>query len=75
MDDLFKIDMSFPVPGFSCLPFIKLLPIAIGTEQRLLKVCASVADKNLHSHNAVSLMLGVTHQAFYNFTPLIAAGA
>ena len=22
MDDLFKIDISFPVPGFSCLTFI-----------------------------------------------------
>ena len=33
MDDLFKIEISFPVPGFSCLPFITLLPIAIGTGQ------------------------------------------
>ena len=22
MDDLFKIDINFPVPGFSCLPFM-----------------------------------------------------
>jgi hypothetical protein len=43
MDDLFNIDISFPIPGF-CLPFITLLPIAIGTGQRLLKVCASVAE-------------------------------
>ena len=46
MDDLFKTDINFPVLGVSCLPFITLLPIAIGTELQLLKVCASVADKN-----------------------------
>ena len=28
MDDLFKTDINFPVLGVSCLPFIKLLPIA-----------------------------------------------
>ncbi|NQV76266.1 MAG: hypothetical protein HQ491_09470 [Bacteroidetes bacterium] len=33
MNDWFKIDINFPVPGFSCLPFITLLPIAIGTGQ------------------------------------------
>ena len=27
MDDLFEIDISFPVPAFSYLPFITLLPI------------------------------------------------
>ena len=46
MNDLFKTDINFPVLGVSCLPFITLLPIAIGTERQLLKVCASVADKN-----------------------------
>ena len=39
MDDLFKTDINFPVLGVSCLPFIKLLPIAIGKEEMLLKVC------------------------------------
>ena len=33
MNDWFKIDISFLVPGFSCLPFITLLPVAIGTGQ------------------------------------------
>ena len=46
MDDLFKTDINFPVLGVSCLPFITLLPIAIGTELQLLKVCASVSEKN-----------------------------
>ena len=51
MDDLFKIDISFPVPAFSYLPFITLLPIPPDSyrdkaEERLLKVCASVSDKN-----------------------------
>ncbi len=46
MDNLFKTGINFPVLGVSCLPFITLLPIAIGTELQLLKVCASVADKN-----------------------------
>ena len=31
MDDLFNIDINSPVPGVSCLPFIKLLPIVIAT--------------------------------------------
>ena len=47
MDDLFKTDINFPVLGVSCLPFIKLLPIAIGKEEMLLKVCASVSDKKI----------------------------
>ena len=46
MDDLFKTDINFPVLGVSCLPFITLHSIAIGTELQLLKVCASVSDKN-----------------------------
>ena len=37
-----------------CVPH--QIPIAIGTEQRLLKVCASVADKIivLHLHNRLA---------------------
>ena len=27
MDALLKIDINFPIPGFSYLPFITLLPI------------------------------------------------
>ena len=50
MGDLFKIDISFPVPAFSYLPFITLLPIPPDSyrdkaEERVLKVCASVSDK------------------------------
>ncbi len=46
MDNLFKTGINFPVLGVSCLPFITLHSIAIGTELQLLKVCASVSDKN-----------------------------
>ena len=50
MNDLFKTDINFPVLGVSCLPFITLLPIAIGTELQLLKVCASVAENKNWIH-------------------------
>jgi hypothetical protein len=52
MDDWINIDINFPVLGVSCLPNIKLIPIAPdsyrdGTEERLIKVCASVSDNSL----------------------------
>ena len=39
MDDLFKIDMSFPVPGFSYLPFKKLLPILSERKRDIKGLC------------------------------------
>jgi hypothetical protein len=64
MDDLFKIYINFPVPAFSYLPFITLLPIPPDSyrdkaEERLLKVCASVADKKYFCCNFITVLRGI----------------
>jgi hypothetical protein len=48
MDDLFKIDMSFPVPEFSYLTFINLIP--------LIAAGYSISDKKI-SKRGYNLML------------------
>jgi len=65
MDDLFNFDINFPVPRFKYLLFVTLLPIPPDSyrdkaEQRLLKVCASVAVKgNCASIRSRIPMVGV----------------
>ena len=36
MDDLFKIDVSFPVPRFNYLPFIKFLSVESQMKQKYI---------------------------------------
>jgi hypothetical protein len=72
MDDLFKIYINFPVPAFSYLPFITLLPIPPDSyrdkaEERLLKVCASVVEnKNCTSPSCASRALAMPVLEFSN---------